>query len=199
MIRSSLTIGGFHRRQRGVFAVEFALVAAVIGLFLVFISDVVIKQNIQGNLQRLSYSGVNIIKERTQLYNVDMDNDQFNELRNILISSITRTMGGFEDEMFGIYLEQVVLLDKEACKENTIADCYNVGYSHGKKGSKIKDRCQPATPLKDMHGLYFTTNLNTPPTFYQVTLCYQTADWFGNYVGVDYNGLVRVSSVMMGR
>lgn len=58
-------------KQRGIFSIEFAIVGICFSLLLAFSGDVIIKLSIKGKLDRLSYSLVNVLKERTQLYGMD--------------------------------------------------------------------------------------------------------------------------------
>ena len=192
---------GKTQRQTGVFTIEFALVATIIALFMVFISDVVAKQTMQGHLQRLSYSGVNVIKERTQLYDGAgvATPDQADQIYKILHDSMTRTMSGFKFESFGMTLEQVLLKDIENCSDNDMKDnaCLevagdSVSYKRGSQG------CPPNSSLDTKSGLFLKTSWGNPVSLFQVTLCYQTDNWFGNLVGSDFT-MVKASSLMMRR
>lgn len=182
-------------RQQGVFIVEFALIAMFITTFLVFVSDMTASQTMHGQLQRLSYSGVNIIKERTQLYGGSgrMTADQAGQLFGVLKNSLTRTMNGFEPDRFGMHVEQLIFNDAGNCNETgDDDDCGLESFSLGREG------CLPALVLQNRNELFLKTSWGNPVTLYQVTLCYQGVNWYGNLVGKDFSRL-QSSSLMMGR
>lgn len=180
-----------RNRQQGVFMVEFALVASILALFLMFLSDIVVKENTLGHLQRLSYSGVNIIKERTQLYgrSEKATNTQFYQLFTLLKNSMKRNMSEFESDKFNMHLEQELL----NCNGSGV--CVQVSQS-----PLFSDGgCTPEKSLRDKkRELYFKTSRGRPPALYQVTLCYEGQNWYGDLIGKDFSKL-RATSVMMGR
>ncbi len=212
---SSTSIGGFEtilrqlkcsksvsrsltckKNQKGVFTIELALVGSVIAVFLAFISDVVAMQTMQGHLQRLSFSGASIIKERTQLYDGSetIDAKQVNKITSILNGSLTRTMSGFDPQNLGVVYEQVQFKvnDKKELEARPLSD--GVPFSNGGLQS-----CKPERPLPSLaDALAVKTEADTGITLYQVTLCYKGSNWFGSLVGEDYS-TVRVSSIMVGR
>ena len=184
---------GNKKKQQGVFTIEFALVASTIALFLMFLSDIVVKENTLGYLQRLSYSGVNVIKERTQLYDKsgDIEPEQVNQLFTLLKNSMQRNMSGFESSLFGMHLEQVVFTD-EGCSSDGV--CLKTASEPWIRG----DNCSPEKSLSSKTELHFKTSWGRDPTFYQVTLCYEGQNWYGELIGEDFSSL-RATSVMMGR
>ena len=179
-------------KQQGVFIIEFAIVASAIALFLVFISDVVIKQNTHGHLQRLSYSGVSIIKERTRLYR-DSDTDevideinreQGQELFDLMKGSIERT-SGLDPDFLAMHLEQVVFSDDGIDQQPTFNYSNTVA-------------CIPDDSLASMDELFFTSSRGNAISLYRVTLCYEGDNWFGNLVDTHFT-TVSASSIMIGR
>ena len=182
-------------KQSGVFLTEFAVVASVMALFMVFISDMVSKQTIQGHLQRLSYSGVNVIKERTQLYELEFDEknspNQAQDLYEVLSASMKRTMSGFDNKKFGMYLEQLQLVENE---NNEDVPALKQEHSKGMQ-------CRPATgqSLTELdNSLFVETSWGRRATLYQVTLCYEGDNWYGDLVDETFT-TVRASSIMLGR
>ena len=190
----SLMVKQFRSRQSGVFTVEFALVASIIALFLVFISDVVTKQSMHGHLQRLSYSGVNVIKERTQLYTPELYPDEYVKISNIqtqqlfrlLQNSMQRTMSGFNPGAFGMYLEQVLFEDNDLSKPvPTVVNQPGMA-------------CTPRQKLESMTDLFLETSWGNAAPLYRVTLCYKSDNWFGALVDTEFT-TVSASSIMIGR
>ena len=190
----SLMVRQLRSRQTGVFTIEFALVASIIAMFLVFISDVVGKQSMHGHLQRLSYSGVNVIKERTQLYTPELYPDEYVEISNIqakqlfqlLQNSMQRTMSGFNSSAFGMHLEQVLFEDNDLNKPVP---------------TPVKQRgmaCVPKQKLESMSDLFLETSWENAAPLYRVTLCYKSDNWFGSLVDTEFT-TVSASSIMIGR
>lgn len=185
-------------RQSGVFIIEFALVASILVLFLVFTSDVIGKQSMHGHLQRLSYSGVNVIKERTQLYTPELypdeeqyervSADQANELFQLLQNSMQRTMSGFKPKAFGMYLEQVLFEDNNL--SNPVATELEP------LNSDLP--CVPTHKLETMTELFLETSWGNAAPLYRVTLCYKSDNWFGALVDIEFT-TVSTSSIMIGR
>ncbi|WP_217531991.1 tight adherence pilus pseudopilin TadF [Vibrio metschnikovii] len=179
-------------KQHGNFMVEFAIVGVFFALLLIFSADLVVRLAYQGKLDRMSYSAANIIKERTELEGADQfglrpdkvgENGQeelgeFSLLYQIVTSSLARTTTNFDESKFGFHLHIVN-------NNNNISGPYYRGGIN----------CNPSMPPAD---LTFTTTFGRPATLYQVTLCYDTPNWYGNLIGEDFK---RVSSraVVMGR
>ncbi|MCL6268519.1 hypothetical protein M3P05_00950 [Sansalvadorimonas sp. 2012CJ34-2] len=178
--------------QKGVFSVELALAGVFIAMILAFISDMVSKQTLQGHLQRLSYSAVNVVKERTQLYNESdqVDDNQVNTLFNIISNSMGRSMSGFDRQRLAMHLEQLRFIRNG----NGSFDQDPVSFKRGTL------ECEPAHRLSTQPKLHIETSWGRMATLYQVTLCYRGDNWFGNALGdgSDYSR-VAASSLMLGR
>lgn len=177
-----------HVNQHGNFIVEFAIVGVFFSLLLVFSADIVVKLAYKGKLDRMSYSAVNIIKERTELAGADKFDlrpdaedvlGEFSLLYETVLSSLKRTSASFDENKFGFHLH-VVNYDKERNLDR-----------HDNRGIN----CQPSKPRKELD---FITTFGRHATLYQVTLCYDTPSWYGQIIGQDFS---RVSSrsVVMGR
>ncbi len=167
--------------------VEFAMIASVIALCLIFVTDMVGKQTLQGHLQRLSYSATNVIKERTQLYNksTTISGTQVDKIYSLVTQSMARTMRGFDETLLGLHLEQQAFDDTE--DQNPLpATTFTRG------------TCTPVKALSTMSTLFLDTSWQRRATLYQVTLCYQDSNSFGALVGLDFS-TVQASSIMLGR
>lgn len=185
-------------RQSGAFLVEFALIAPVIALVLVFVTDMVGKQTIKGRLHGLAYSAVSVIKERVELYaestadgvndRVKVTESQADMVYDIVKNSLGRTMAGFDEKRMGYFLEQQKFYEQD----NQLKPFPATGFN----GGGID--CQPERRLKDMTGLHIKTGWDRPVSLYQVTLCYKDNNSFGDLVDKDYS-LVKANAIMLGR
>ncbi|QIL85346.1 ATP-binding protein [Vibrio sp. HDW18] len=171
--------------QQGNFTVEFAIVGVFFAMLLVFSADIVVKLAYKGKLERLSYSAVTIIKERTEVYGTDhFDFDpnqqigsEATQLYEITLSSLKRTTSNFNSEKFGFQIRMV-------------RDNKNV-----RAPFKQGIDCNNTQSLQDLD---FITTFGRHATLYEVTLCYDTPSWYGHLIGQQFS---RVSSrsVSMGR
>ncbi|CAG9297094.1 tight adherence pilus pseudopilin TadF [Celerinatantimonas diazotrophica] len=178
---------------RGVFTIELAIIALFMSVIILFTADMVIKQSIQGMLDRMSYSAVSVLKERTQLYNKDeeMDRKQVEEIDKIVQTSLARTMPQFRPSLYSSYYQQIKF---EGNPESPSIDVIPP-ITEGSKNSA----CKPPNQLKNIAvKLSPITNEGDRAPLFQVTLCYHTDNWFGQLVGEDYSW-IRSNSIMLGR
>nr|WP_237476280.1 tight adherence pilus pseudopilin TadF [Vibrio eleionomae] len=180
-------------KHKGSFTVEFAIVGVFFALLLVFSGDLVIKLSMKGKLERLSYSMVSVLKERTQLFDedtFDITNTQATDIYNVAANSMQRTMGKFEAEKFGVDLK-VRQRSNYGLGNSTIAvtdwnsaDALGIGIS-----------CNGHEPDRE---LIFQTSWGRSATLYEVTLCYSTPNWFGQLVDEQYLS-VSANAITLGR
>lgn len=181
MINSSI-------RQRGVFTVEFAIIGLVFSLLFVFSADVIIKLSYKGKLDRLSYSLVNVLKERTQLYGKDyvLSEADVTTIVKIAKGSLRRTVSQFDKNKLGYKIEAVTFDAKE-----------NSTYSKFPAGAAVVS-CNNDKSLDTMKHLSKTTTWKRRTTLYRVTLCYETSNWIGDLLGTQFTR-VESDAIMIGR
>ncbi|WP_162063690.1 tight adherence pilus pseudopilin TadF [Vibrio taketomensis] len=175
-------------KQKGTFTIEFAIVGLFLSLLFVFAGDMTIKLAHKGKLDRLSYSLVNILKERTQLYGKDFNIKpaEIESIANIARDSLRRTVQQFDQASFG-YLIESVTFDQEQKPSYQFFNTNGVGV-----------RCQAAQSLNQMQHLSKVTTWGRRATLYRVTLCYETDNWIGDLLDVDFT-TVQSDAVMIGR
>lgn len=176
------------RKQKGTFSVEFAIVGVFFSLLLVFSGDVIIKLSMKGKLDRLSYSMVNILKERTQLYNEDytITQAEASALNTISIGSLTRMSGAsFEPDRLQVVVEELTFAD--------------IGRPNGVRTFNFgRQICRLNKTLADLDHLSVVTSWDRQATLYRVTLCYETDNWVGELLGGDFR-VVSSDAVIIGR
>ncbi|SJL82798.1 tight adherence pilus pseudopilin TadF [Vibrio palustris] len=184
--------------QSGNFTIEFAIVGIFFGLLLVFSADLIIKINMKGTLERLSYSMASVVKERTQLFNTNSKNDSANykltsdqaiDAYSITVNSLKRTLGSFNENKFGFDIQVFQRSDYG------LGNIIPLDHWNSFDEKKIGIACNGGEPKKD---LIFQTSWGRSATLYQVTLCYDTMNWFGGLVGKDFSR-VSVRSISVGR
>lgn len=174
-------------KQRGNFTVEFAVVGVALSFMFVFSADVIIKLSIRGKLDRLSYSLVNVLKERTQLYDEDyvITQSEADTIFTIAQNSLRRMQQSYKDKNFGGVVEELTF---RGIGNPNAPRRYNLGgYA-----------CPLAQTINEFDYLSVVTTWTRQATLYRVTLCYNTDNMFGSLVNESYMN-VSSSSIMIGR
>ena len=180
-------------KQRGNFTVEFSIVGVFLSLLIVFTGDLIMKLSMKGKLERLSYSIASVIKERTQLFEEEeysVDDDEAREAYQIVVNSLTRSMGHFDPELFGFDLKV-----RQRSYYGLGNQMIEVSNWNSASVLGIGLPCPGVTPEVD---LLFQTSWGRSATLYQVTLCYQSSNWFGELFGKDYS-LVAANAFTLAR
>lgn len=173
----------YNLKPRGNFTVEFAIVGLFFSLLLVFSGDVIIKLATKGKLDRLSYSLVSVLKERTLLYSDSGDEvlpAEAVNLKTIAVNSLNRTFTNFEDEDFSMCVEGLTFDASNSAKP--------VNYSCSWTASET---------LAELSTFSVITSMQQAPV-YRVTLSYETDNWICVLLGETFT-TVTSSSVMVGR
>lgn len=175
-------------KQKGIFSIEFAIVGVIFSLLFVFSGDVISKLSFKGKLDRLSFSMVNILKERTQLYSDDyaITQEQVDLLVDISSQSLGRTIRSFDSASFGYVFESVTF---DSDNNPTLT-------SFSQSGSGIS--CTVGSSLLSYQHLSKVTTWNRQTSLYRVTFCYNTDNWIGDLLGREFRR-VQSDAVMIGR
>ena len=159
-------------KQQGTFIVEFALLAGVFSLLILFTADVVHKQNVIGQLDRLSYSAVDLLKERNQFYNGEekVVASEVAAIEKVLTNSLNRSLGDFKTANFALSVEQQLF------------DINNIAVATppiNRGAISCQAKVPLATLVSNIPAIAPITNTGHRARVYQVTLCYQVSDFFG--------------------
>ena len=162
---------GSCKKNKGIFLVEFTCALLFLAAFLLFISELIIWQTVQGHIHNLSYSGVTLIKERSRLYQQELQitQRQATELFTQLSQVLERSYPAYSADDLGFRLDQF--------KVNNIdtSQPHHLSFSDGLNCSDDDDDI----PLRKI-----TQSLGSQKvTLYQVTVCYRVRPhkyWFGN-------------------
>ncbi|WP_407334425.1 tight adherence pilus pseudopilin TadF [Enterovibrio sp. 27052020O] len=178
-------------KQRGVFVIELTMILLAFSLIIVFTMDVVVKQTVKGKLDRLSYSLVSLLRERSQLFDgkETMTYDEAAQSFSLIQRSLSNTMGNFDISRLGMVIEQ----QRFDANKNPIAavvnqHIFNLGAYE----------CEPEEALSRKIDLSPVTQFDNKLALYQVTLCYRTDNWYGNLAGETFER-VRSISLSFGR
>lgn len=174
-------------KQQGTFSIEFAMVAVFFSLLIAFSGDVIIKLSLKGKLDRLSYSLVNVLKERTQLYDTDyqLTSTEVDDIDTIAQHSLQRTFGRFEPSHYGLLVEELSF--KQVGEANPA-----IYESRGGVECRIKQT------IDGLESMTVVTNRGREMPLYRVTVCYQTDNWIGDILGREFTHVMS-DSVVIGR
>ncbi len=194
------------QKQAGSFTVEFVMIATFFSLVLAFTGDIVDKLAMKGKLDRLSFSAVSLLKERTQFYSdcsgdsdcdpYKLTQDDVNAIYQLLEGSLTRTTGSHAvHNLTALFEEQ--LYDQE----NSPLDV-GVYVPYTEEGEATVINCEPheddgLAVIENKIGV--TTSWGRKARLYQVTLCYETGSWFGRVTGAEKLTHVSSTAVIIGR
>lgn len=178
-------------KQKGTFTIEFALVGVFFAMLLLFSVDMLIKLSMKGKLDRLSYSIVSVLKERTQLYE-GRDNylqDSEGELLfTVVKNSLARNTGNFDASKLGMRIEEQTYQDDINFTPNTLVT-----------KTFPANACPVGTSLSSIEeDLSVESTWRRKTTLYRVTLCYETDNLIADILS---NGFTKVqsSSVIIAR
>ncbi|MCL9783357.1 ATP-binding protein [Vibrio sp. S4M6] len=175
-------------RQSGIYAIEFALITTVICLILIFSFQAVASLSIKGQLERLSFSLVSILRERTQLYNGNytLTQPEANALYTIAQNSLNRTLSGYDDSNFGAVIEGLTF-DSSKPPVGTPTR-FELGSYH----------CNVPRDIASYQNLSVVTTWGRQAPLYRVTLCYKGVNYFALLHAGNYRR-VEASSYSIGR
>ena len=148
---------------------------------MVFTGDIAFKLFNRVALDRVSYSLVNIIKERTRFYNKDFVLNQ-GDINDIQILA-SRLLSG--NRPFGLRVESL---------HNGVFQTFDGNVSNAPVCSRIDSLTQArrtALAPENLAGKSFP--------LYQVTLCYQVESWFDKFLGNSTKSHLQSTSVIVGR
>ncbi|MFA1562326.1 tight adherence pilus pseudopilin TadF [Aliivibrio fischeri] len=174
-------------RVKGNFTVEFAVVGLGLSLIFIFSADVITRLSIKGKLDRLSYSLVNVLKERTQLYNDDyvLTKSDASMIHNIGENSLRRMQGSYNNNKFGSIIEELSFS--------------SIGNPNSRKYYEFGGyACSLSKEIDDFESLSVVTTWTRQATLYRVTLCYNSDNMFGDVINKKYSD-VNSSSLIIGR
>ncbi|MDG3085985.1 tight adherence pilus pseudopilin TadF [Vibrio hannami] len=187
------------KKQKGAFVVEFAILSLFLGTLFLFSIDVAIKLSVKGKLDRLSYSIVSLVKERTQLYGGDFNitQAQADQLLIIANNSLARTFNEFDEdgngveERFGMVIEELV--DSGTGQEYAV---FNLGNRiEGTVTGCVLDQTLQDLEQDDALRLSVETTWNRTSPMYRVTLCWDTEDLVSTVLDNGFSTVVSSSSV----
>lgn len=167
--------------QRGVFAIEMAFVLFFIAALLMFTGDIAFKLFNSVALDRVSYSLVNIVKERSRFYDkrFELKEQDMKEIQMLA----SRLLSG--DRPFGLRIESLHKgkLDTFIGNVSDAPVCSSV--------DSLSQTSRAELVPQNLAGKSFP--------LYQVTLCYLVDSWFMAFLGDKKQSHLQSTSVIVGR
>ncbi|KKD58513.1 pilus assembly protein TadF [Grimontia sp. AD028] len=178
-------------KQKGTFTIELVMVLILFSFVVVFTMDIVSKQAVAGKLDRLAYSTVSLIKERTQLFDGEdeISTAEAATFLRLVSESLEATMESFDTSRLGVFIEQQRFnSEQQPISSSSGNGTFDLGGYN----------CEPATRLSQKLELAPVTNFGNRLTLYQVTICYRTDNMFGELMGETWE-LARSTAVSVAR
>lgn len=174
-------------KKKGMFTVEFGLISVVFAILLLLVGDTVVKLSMKGQLDRLSYSMVNVLKERTQLYGKDNNTLNSSDAANLLLiagRSLSRTnRNSFKRTDLNGTVEMLKFDSRNQASSTSI---------------NVRAGCHLSRKINQLSNLSVTTTWGRKAVLYRVTLCYETDNFAGRFFGKKFT-TVQSSSLSIGR
>ncbi|TDQ57630.1 tight adherence protein F [Mesocricetibacter intestinalis] len=164
-------INCFLRHRQGSVTIEFVFMLIILAVIFAFMADLVFVRSTLGKLDNASYSLVNVLRERQQLYEGDeaiSANDPLNNSDFITFRRLAgKMLNNDSNSDVMIVLEQLTFTDVRPGRQPRPL------YTRiGTDDSK----CRPANPLNRLENLSPRSEINGERKIplYQVTLCTET-------------------------
>ena len=160
-------------KQKGSFVIELAFVLMFLCLLTLFTADIAMQLFTRAKLDRVSYSLVNVLKERTRFYegNNTLTQDDYDQL-DIIAKKL------LPDTNYNVLINSTVPTEAITPTVKPV-------------------KCSPITinpaliPISSLTGVKFPV--------YQVTVCSAFNSWFGKFTHGKNTFVIQSTSVMPGR
>lgn len=189
-------LNSFLKNNRGSVTIEFVVMLLVLLFMLVFMADLAILRSNMGKLDNLSYSLVNVLRERTQLYGKGHEAIQSPEVGNFRKLAKGMFFGDPESDK-----ELYIVLNSIQFKNTTTP----TEKPQIKNNITLGDtaQCTPTTNLKDVDYIAPRSEINNNRIIplYQVTVCIPSYSIFKAIIAGDASAgrTLRSSSIAVGR
>nr|WP_284676511.1 tight adherence pilus pseudopilin TadF [Vibrio sinus] len=159
-----------------------------VAMLLVFSEQLVVQISLKGQLDRLSFSLVSLLRERAQLYdsNETVSSSDADAIYTIAKHSLKRTFDTYQDKNLGVYIEGMTF------------DENNNNAPHVTHFTRGQYSCRPNKTISGYQDLSVVTSWSRKAPLYRVTLCYKGVNFYGYNYGGDYSA-IDSSSFSIGR
>lgn len=160
-------------KQKGSFVIELAFVLMFLCLLTLFTADIAMQLFTRAKLDRVSYSLVNVLKERTRFYdgNNTLTQDDYKQIYSIAGKLLPDT-------------NYSVLINSTVPTEAIIPTVKSVA-------------CSPVAINPNLIPISSLTGVKFP--VYQVTVCTSFHSWFGKFTHGKTDFVIQSTSVIPGR
>ena len=160
-------------KQKGSFVIELAFVLMFLCLLTLFTADIAMQLFTRAKLDRVSYSLVNVLKERTRFYNGNniLTQDDYDQL-NIIAKKL------LPDTNYNVLINSTVPTEAITPTVKPV-------------------KCSPIIINPALIPISSLTDVKFP--VYQVTVCSAFNSWFGKFTHGKNTFVIQSTSVMPGR
>ncbi len=161
------------KKQKGSFVIELAFVLMFLCLLTLFTADIAMQLFTRAKLDRVSYSLVNVLKERTRFYkgNNILTQDDYDQINSIAGKLLPGTN-------YSILINSTVTANPITPNVKSV-------------------KCSPVAINPDLIPISSLTGVKFP--VYQVTVCTSFHSWFGKFTHGKTDFVIQSTSVIPGR
>lgn len=182
-------------KQHGVFAIEMAFVLFFLCALLIFTGDIAYQLLNRVNLDRTSYSLVNILKERTRFFSTQ-NADGSRTVRYAVTQKDADDMESLAARLLGRPDTGTFGLRVESLRYNGSTEYYD---RYTKSMNNTLD-CDPDDALTSRRSLVPLSASGKAAPLYQITVCYRIDSWFNRFMGSNnQQAYLHSSSAIVGR
>ncbi|OAN14031.1 hypothetical protein A3K86_12525 [Photobacterium jeanii] len=191
-----------NNKQRGSVAIELTFVLGALAMCMMFAGDLAAKMTIQGELDNLSYSMVNIIRDRSALYSTphakkvreELSKADAAQIDRIVRSTLSRQRVGFSEHKYALIVEGAQFYNAASKDIPPSIKNYDIfQFGNRQLSCDVLDKSEFTT-------LAPYTNKKRYMPMYRVTVCYESPDLFQRFAQSSSQPIViRSSSINVGR
>lgn len=192
---NALNLRNLCTDHRGSVAVEFVLISMVLLIFLMFLTDLVIRQATIGKLDRTSYSVAGVLRERIQLFDgrEKLQQQDVNEAAKLAGRMLSDMHSGADLRGLQLRVEEVHFVDpiglNDTRKQVKLYNSWTAGYGSG--------QCHPAESLDKQLQLAPRGSYGRWVPLYQVTVCLPAASWYTRLTSSEEKPLLSSFAIVM--
>ncbi|UAX43000.1 tight adherence pilus pseudopilin TadF [Pasteurella canis] len=178
-------LNSFFRNKKGSVTVEFVFMLMFLAFIFAFLADVIVMRSTMGKLDNASYTLVNILRERLQLYNgvATITDNEYKQMERLA--------------------KRLIYNDQNTKKEIHVVLEYWSEHNSKRIPNTISS-CRPYKRLEELSYLSPKSEFNNERRIplYQVTLCVESYSLFKSLLlnkSEQFDGLIRSSSMSVSR
>lgn len=190
----NLSVLNLYTDRRAAVSVEFVLISLMLILFIVFLSDLMLRQATIGKLDRVSYSVASVLRERIQLFDArETLNQQDVDLAARLAARMLKDMHNDID----LSRLQLTVEELHFADPLRLNDTRKQVKRYRSWHSGSAEQCKPPQPLNQLTQLTPRGSYGRWVPLYQVTVCLPNISWFTRLTSREQQTVLSSFAIVM--